>query len=336
MGYPLAEVLDALFTPNVYGLGFGLFAPLLLPLSVLGLWQVIRRGEHALFTAFIIGCAVSFAATLSQATLWGLFARASARFLTPTLGTALILSSLVSGRMAAFAWLLITLNAELYAIPVGWSSVDLRAVTQVGAAGLLATVAIMRIRSLCIRYRSRPAILLALSAIPLVVLCAYVANVRLRSRYDTYAAAAERRAFDANPILYASSWPIWQALDSESPHRIALTAGWDGVGHNWYSYPLLGSRLQNEVFYVSPTRDGRPLDYSLEPDSARAVSFAAWVTRLTALHIDTIVMLDPLPPVEASWIREHPELFQPSVCSQDGLSCAYQFQRDPLDSAATP
>ena len=149
--------------------------------------------------------------------------------------------------------------------------------------------------------------------------------VRHACRYPVYAAAAEGVAFDAHPLAYAFSWPVWEALDDGRPHRLAVSAGWDGKGHNWYRYPLFGSRLQNQVVYVPPTRDGTPLDYGLEDDPMAGASFAAWIGRLITLQIDTVVTLAPPPPVEVAWVRDHPELFRPLVCSDNGLSCAFSF-----------
>jgi hypothetical protein len=62
-------------------------------------------------------------------------------------------------------------------------------------------------------------------------------RVRGGLRGEIYAAAAapEAPAFDGDRLYsgYASSWPIWGYFDEATPHRLAVTAGWDGTGHNW-------------------------------------------------------------------------------------------------------
>jgi hypothetical protein len=152
-----------------------------------------------------------------------------------------------------------------------------------------------------------------------------IGAVRRRSRYAVYVAAAAGRAFDVHPIKYATSWPVWQGLDDGSPRRVAVVAGWDGSGHNWYRYPLFGSRLQNEVVYVAPTADGAVLDYGLDPTPEPRMRFDAWLGRLRQRGIDTVVTLAP-PTLEAGWMQGHPESFARLVCSADQLNCAYHFR----------
>jgi hypothetical protein len=107
---------------------------------------------------------------------------------------------------------------------------------------------------------------------------------------------------------YAGAWPIWRALDGPAPRRIALAAGWDGIGHNVLRYPLLGARLQNRVVYVPITRDGAIIDYERADEVQRHADADAWLARLDAQNIDVVVVLDP-PPPEAAWIAERPASF---------------------------
>ena len=132
------------------------------------------------------------------------------------------------------------------------------------------------------------------------------------ARYPTWQAAADGEAYDLHPAnrLALSAWPVWQALDGESPVRIALAAGFDGVGHNWYTYPLFGSRLQNDVEYVPVTRDGRVMDYAAPDALAPRLDRSAWLHRLAERHIEVLVLLLP-PPPEAAWVEQLPDVFAP-------------------------
>ena len=127
---------------------------------------------------------------------------------------------------------------------------------------------------------------------------------------------------------YASAWVLWQALDDPArPHVIAATAGWDGIGHNWYRYPLLGRRLQNRVLYVPVTADGSVIAYRLRETLARRASLDAWLRRLVARRVDAVASLAPRSTIEDFWMRKLPELFQPMAADPDDLNVAYRFDR---------
>jgi hypothetical protein len=134
--------------------------------------------------------------------------------------------------------------------------------------------------------------------------------------------------------MYASSWPIWGYLDDGAPHRIALAAGWDGIGHNLYRYPLVGSRLQNEVLYVPVTRDGSILDYRRDTAVAERADLAAWLGRLVARGVDFVVILYPWP-VEQDWMQANPELFEQVAASPDGYNLAYRFHRERVPASGS-
>jgi hypothetical protein len=154
--------------------------------------------------------------------------------------------------------------------------------------------------------------------------------LRENSRYEIYAAAAGRNpVFHMHPLnpVFASAWPIWHALDDGEGHSIAVTAGWEMIGHHWYQYPLLGSRLQNRVLYVPITADGGIVD----PDRVREIrnrtSGAAWLKRLLDLKVDYVVSLAPRTTIEDCWMRHSASTFEPTYADAREFHVAYRVIR---------
>jgi hypothetical protein len=104
---------------------------------------------------------------------------------------------------------------------------------------------------------------------------------------------------------------LWKKLEDAESSRIAVVAGWCLSGHNWFVYPLLGSRLQNRWFYIAPTCSGKP--YDTAPGSAgkreTCLSYEKWLTRLMAHEIDVVCVLAK-PTIENEWMKAHPESFR--------------------------
>ncbi len=160
---------------------------------------------------------------------------------------------------------------------------------------------------------------------------------------------------------YASSWPLWRHFDEavgertepgsssrmdstgageasdraagkasdraaggsdRGGFRLAVTAGFDGVGHNWYRYPLLGSRLQNEVVYVTPIADGSVIDYRRTDDVVARADAGSWLRRLDEGGLIHVVTLAP-DGLEAIWIEQLPDRFRVESVSVSGHSRAF-------------
>lgn len=104
---------------------------------------------------------------------------------------------------------------------------------------------------------------------------------------------------------------------------IAASAGWTVPGHNWLRYPLLGSRLQNRVIYVPPTRDGTIVDHRESERLAGAMDFDAWLRRLRETKVDAFVAMHPNPP-ELPWVLARPDVFAPLARAESGDGAAWR------------
>lgn len=103
--------------------------------------------------------------------------------------------------------------------------------------------------------------------------------------------------------------PLWDALDSPFPKRVAFAPSWSGMGQS-YLYPLLGSTLQNTVIYVPPTRDGEVIPLFQAPWLAELADERSWLSRLHASGAGWVVTSRP-PPLERAWIDARPQVFTP-------------------------
>lgn len=112
--------------------------------------------------------------------------------------------------------------------------------------------------------------------------------------------------------------PAWIFVDRPGcPFRISMSVGYDGLGgNNWFMYPLLGSRLQNTVFYTPITTSGEIVDTFLKvpEDVLPCGDRAAWLSRLRE-RADYLVLFHPFPP-EAAWAAELPEDLLPVVSKE--------------------
>ena len=339
LALPGQAVFDApsffgwLFSPGRHEfaqcLGVGPVFPLIAVLAAFILTRALRDREHraiALFGAAI--ALLTITATLGEdnlalRTLW---AQTYARFTMPAFALAIVAASAACSPWSRGALALHVLLGAALAWPHGWSSVDgsgaARALVPVAAGIALAWMA-----GRVTRMRARPAripVVVAASALPLLLL---LPGIRTDLRYAIYERASQPSpSFDMHELnrRYAGAWPLWRALDDGTPHRIAVAAGFDGTGHNLYLFPLLGSRLQNEIVYVPPASDGRVIDYRDEGAMTAAASHAAWTARLAEDRVDAFAALAPPPPERAAWIEPDRAHFQPLARSADGESAAWR------------
>jgi hypothetical protein len=95
------------------------------------------------------------------------------------------------------------------------------------------------------------------------------------------------------------------------PRRIAVTSGPWVMGDNWFVYPFLGRRLQNEVFYVPVARDGAIRHFgspTVNEEYLLAADFPSWLERLRLERVTHVMSFSPAS-VELGWMESHPDLF---------------------------
>jgi hypothetical protein len=100
--------------------------------------------------------------------------------------------------------------------------------------------------------------------------------------------------------------------DPERPLRIAFTSGPWIMGDNWFVYPFLGTRLQNEALYVPVSKDGASLPFGSQEVNERferSADFAAWLGRLRESEVNAVMSFSP-PSIELGWMEQRPDVFR--------------------------
>lgn len=288
------------------GLGPLVLVPAIVP-GALALWRS-KTTRHVLLFLVLAG-GLTLAAIAGDANLalrlwwWGLLGR----LIGITLAAAVLIAA--SWRTALSTALLWTCGSlgVLVDWPRGVGAADAHALIAllpwVASIGALAWVA----RRLLPRSRVLVAWMAAIGIV------AAMTTVRDRFRYEFYEEAEAWNSYDVHPLdsRWMASWPVWQHLDGDTPHTIAVTAGWDGIGHNWYRYPILGRRLQNRLIYAPITENGEFVDYGQRAPSA-PISCDAWLQRLLSSPAEYLLVLPP-PPPEADWAPAVPSVFVPEL-----------------------
>lgn len=298
-------------------LNFGAGAIGLLALGLVSAWPflAIPRLRPALIVlvplAIVPVVGLLSDAMLTQRTT---FAPIVGRLIAPALAAIAIAGSVVSGRAAQWCRTIAVLVGTAYAVPASVSVLEVSALATVAkfvaGAALVAAVSTALGRALAAR-RLVPMVGLVMA---FAVVAHGVAATRADFRYRLYAEThtVGGAPYDIVPLYPAlAAWRIWEGLDGEKPARIAFTAGWDGFnGHTVFRYPLMGSRLQNEVLYVPPTIDGEILDYQHVARLLPRADFQVWLGRLLDQRLDVVIVAVPGAP-ELDWMRANPAVFVP-------------------------
>jgi hypothetical protein len=289
-----------------------------------GLWTMRSMKEKRPIVAFHL-----VAALITIASVAGKDSVALRLWWWPVLGRLVTIPVAVAAVFAAM-WLHRIAPELLYAAavvalasswPGGLTEIDLHAGTF--AAGLCLLVGVGW--WLVARVVQRRLVWLSASVAAVLMLAALMA-VRERYRVSYYEAAGRRESYDVHPLdaRWATSWRLWDRFDAPEPTTLAVSAGWDGVGHNWWLYPLTGRHLQNRLLYVPISADGTIVDYGVAPAQFPPTSCDAWVSRLQASQADYLVLLPPLPR-ETKWAEALPEVFQPDRDLGGGSARSYRI-----------
>jgi hypothetical protein len=312
-------------------LGFGPGSLIALPLALAGAWRLASgRPRRPLPALLLLGVGAALIAGVMSPEMRGVRAiwMNLGRYVTPGLAGLLALAALPRFRGADLVRAAVVIAALPFAFPRELRGSELAAMARV-AATLAALAALAWLLRRVLSRRLRPTVggLAALAAFLLPAL-ALLVSARAARRHAVYAAAAARDAppADPHPLFPPFVAPnVWRALDQPRGLRLAVTAGWDGVGHNWYRYPLFGARLQNTLLYLPVTRSGAVLDYRLGSRIAAEADAIAWLERLLAARVDAVVALAP-PAPELHWLRNGAPVFEPLAA--DGATQAYRFHAD--------
>ncbi|MEZ4335398.1 MAG: hypothetical protein R3B82_02120 [Sandaracinaceae bacterium] len=286
-------------TPDWPHLNLGLGGAVAIALGGIALGAMKDR-PPAMRVLLVVMAVLPFALVLlpSAATLRGMWGPVTGRLLSPLAAIPACAAAAGAPRLFRYGLGLALALALPTLMPAGVTLDDLeRGVVPIalGVALLLGLAAPFRL-PLPGRHRA-VAVVVVLALAPLVGMALAIQRAPLREGY--YAASS----FEIHPAPIATQARLWAALDGDRPERIALSVGWVPPGHQWFRYPLYGSRLQNRVTYVPATRSGEVYD-TWDPALAGAdLDADAYVERLRRRGITAIVYVAPAPP-EASIVME--------------------------------
>ncbi len=306
-------------------LNFGAGAIALVILGAVGLTSMLAdRTRHMALLPLLSVIVIPVAGIMSDAMLSQRtsFAFIAARLIAPSLAALALIGSIVPGRTADVMRAIAIVGGIAYAMPRTISEVELAAISRLVPyvlGGVTVTVLAVGVGW---RIRRTTHALIVGTVAGLLLISAGVHSTRTAFRYEIYRSTIgepSRVPYDLVPLSsFLVAWQIWADLDQGQPWRIAFAAGWDGFnGHTSFRYPLLGSRLQNTVLYVPPTRDGDVIDYQKRDQLLRELDLRVWVQRLIDERIDVVVVAVPGVP-ELDWMRRHPAVFEPFSKSPEG------------------
>jgi hypothetical protein len=307
---------------------------LLLVSALVALPALLRDRRRRIPALFLVAFGSAIAALVlsdgMQAFRTTLAVTTLGRFLTPALAGLAILGATVPGRFPIVLWAPAIIASLTLSLPRAWSALEVPglvggAAVALAGVGSLAALAVLHRRRTC-----APVPLIAVACAIVGVGISVLEPLRAAHRYTIYATATSPAPiFHVNPLnpFFAAAWPIWQALDDGTPHRLAVTAGWERVGHNWYQYPLLGRRLNNRVLYVPVARDGSVIDHRQSEEIERRADFTTWLGRLVDENVDVVVSLAPRSTIEEKWMAAAPHLFEKAFSDPWSLHAAYRLNR---------
>lgn len=291
--------------------GVGIFGLVPLVGMLVGVAAFARKQAFgaAVLGAVVVSCA-GFYYSSGFAPIRHTFAQNSGRFLLPALACATVIwvGSCRKGSIAArLSWVLLVGCSAWYLIEfafTGFSPVSNRAAAEVLTAAVAVGALFYLARWLSpngVRRGTRVAIVWG-ALLAMLTARDTLRDPLLRSDYTLHWFADWRYWIDAVPLID----------DPRERYHIAVTSGPVQNADNWFVYPFMGRRLQNEVLYVPVSGDGR-LDHFGAGDWSSRLSqranYWAWRLRLERLHVTHVMSFSP-PSLEIGWMEEHPESFE--------------------------
>ena len=313
---PTSETITKLFwsTPGGYGhINFGLGGLVLALLTMGTLPSGLKRIEtRPVILLLLLGALLTVAlfAIPSTAGLRTVWIGVLGRLLVVGVGPLLLCTAILSERIAIVGLTIAMIGNFAHALPLGFSPAVARPTL---AIAVLAAVAFVLARSL-LRFASNRQAPLARGIVILLALCAFYvpwSRVRDQARFPIYRETGQGgSAFDSHGIhpLFPAQVDICEHLDDGKGKVLAVSPGWDGVGHTQYLYPLMGRRLEHRLTYVPITREGNDVHLTAKQRDV-AKDERAWLERLRAEKPAYLVGIWPDTP-ERAWVKANPEEFE--------------------------
>jgi hypothetical protein len=293
-------------------LNVGILGALLLVLGIVGSTTLLRshRGRWFLLWAYAGGGITLFTFfSPKNSSMFAWWTLVMGRLLVPSLAGLLVSSGLAGGRIARGLLMPVLLIETWIYGRRQWPEEMTAAFLQVLAV-ILAVAGLWYLlrRS---RWGKRPFWPAVIASLTIAVLA--IVGVREHFRWAAYRLHGERRLFDFHGVPPVQAWPLWREVDGAEPSRIAVTAGYDPrTPHNWFRWPFLGTRLQNDVVYLPVTADGEIISYYDHEALVEAADRTAWLQRVADQEVDWIAALGPAT-IEHRWILELPQIFRLAI-----------------------
>ncbi len=314
----------------------GVMAALPIALSLIGVPSLMRRSPGPAVAMLVAAgtCVIMYFSESFQLLRhhWTL---SSSRFLVPLVAFAALASvawcrraSWSSTAYAAVLWLAAVWNLYRF-IGYGMSPASINAMLSVAAVvGVLAICAVAVLRILPFRWP----LLAAMSLTAIVALD----QVRTVHRHELFAHDFVFLPFFARaaaPGPFAFDWtPAISLVDDPRTHyRIAVTSGPHQDLDNWFVYPFLGRRFQNDVVHVPIAADSwlRSASHATADQATAGAGFDAWRNRLAEQRISRVLSFAPTS-VELNWMEHDPDRFR-RLAGQDGVWGLFAVA-DPIQS----
>ena len=239
-----ALILNARADDPFLNIGFtGIVLLVLGSAGAMQLWQQRSSGRPYLICVVVSAVvAVAQLASPTNSSMLTTWAPVLGRLIVPSFAAIMVLAGRFPAGLQFVLMPVLVTEYFLYA-PWRWP----RQVLLATGVVLFAFAVVAGAAVILARWRVRPAVRWSALAAVVVASLSVTAAVHDRVRYGSYMLFASRQLDDFHGAGRVGAWPIWLRLDEKGPSRVAMAAGWDGVGHNWFRYGLLGARLQHDV-----------------------------------------------------------------------------------------